>query len=227
MYFVEGESLNAFWTRWEASTSEADEAKQRSVLRQLAAIWLELYRARFDKTGRLTRAADGSWAVTQRPLAYDMSTKTFVAHLRRQQLCLSNINLPGTWDAEGFFAFQTGSHIDMEHTMATASDWLLSRHAMDLPDYAAHLHGDNGPYAIFCPDLSRVDILADPATGLIIAVLDLEFTNTMHATFTQGPSLGTPLMTSAGCIERGLFSTWQDLPRGIFVIRWGGSVYRY
>ncbi|KJR84935.1 uncharacterized protein SPSK_10066 [Sporothrix schenckii 1099-18] len=115
----------------------------------------------------------------------------------------------------------------MEHAMATASDCLLSRHTMDLPDYAAHLHGDNGPFAIFCFDLSKVDILADPATGQITALLDLEFINAMHAAFIQGLSLGTLLMTSARCIARGLFSTWQDLPRGIFVIRSGGSVYRY
>ncbi|OAA63459.1 Protein kinase-like domain protein [Niveomyces insectorum RCEF 264] len=235
MDFVEGENLNACWTDWEASTSEADKAKQRTAVQQLAAILLELSRPRFDKIGSITKAADGSWVVTQRPLTYDMyvhlsgipdfptdawpagplqSTqeyKAFVAHLRRQQMmCLRNINLPGTWDTEGFFDFQTGKHIDMERAIATASGRVLSRRAMDLPDYAAHLNGDIGPFAIFCPDLSRFDILADPATGKITALLDLEFTNTMPAAFAQDPPLWHATYDLARCIERGLLSIWQE-----------------
>ncbi|CAK7217403.1 hypothetical protein SCUCBS95973_003139 [Sporothrix curviconia] len=233
MDFVAGENLDTCWARWEVSTSKSNEAKQHLVLQQLAAIMLELSQPRFDKIGSITRAADGSWAVTKRPLTYDMYVhlsgvpgfpmdawplgplksaeeyKAFVSHLRHQQMmCLRNINLPGTWNAEGFLDFQTGKHINVQRAMATAGGRLLSRKAMDLPDYAAHLNGDNGPFAIFCPDLSAFDILADPDTGRITALLDLEFTNAMPAAFTRDPPLWFATYSLDKCIERGLLPIW-------------------
>lgn len=72
--------------------------------------------------------------------------------------------------------------------MSSARSRLLSQRALAQPDYAVHLDGDGdddntAPLAIFCPDLSCSDILADPATGNITALLQLAFTNAMPAAF--------------------------------------------
>ncbi|KAI0423387.1 kinase-like domain-containing protein [Xylaria sp. FL1042] len=234
MDFVEGENLNTCLARWEASASASDEEKKRFAFQQLATILLELNCSRFDKIGSITKAADGSWAVTRRPLTYDMymcltsipdfatdtwpteplqtaqEYKAFVADMSRQRMmCLRNINIPGTWDSEGFFTFQQGENINMERAMATARGRLRACRAMDLPDYAAYLNTDNGPFTIFCPDLSNFDIVADPVTGQIKALLDLEFTNAMPAAFTQDPPIWISAYSLSTSLQRGFLPTWQ------------------
>lgn len=215
---------------------DGQDARRRFTLHQLAAILLELSRPRFDQIGSITCTADRKWTVTRRPLTLDMymhlsaipnfptdtwptgplsvqEYKTFVAHLRQQQMmCQRNINIPGTWSAEGYLDFQKGNDIDMARALATARGRVLSRRAMDLPTYAAHLADDDRrPAIIFCHDLSPKDILVDPATGQIRALLDLEFTNAMPASFAEDPPVWLTTFSLGLCLERGLLPSWQGM----------------
>jgi hypothetical protein len=54
---------------------------------------------------------------------------------------------------------------------------LISRYCLD----------DTGPFKLFCDDLQPSNMLADPDTLCITAVLDWEFTNAMPAQFTYDP----------------------------------------
>ncbi|CAK7222114.1 Mitochondrial distribution and morphology protein 10 [Sporothrix curviconia] len=206
---------------------------------QLAGIVLALGQPRLEKIGSITRAADGSasWAVTRRPLTYDMymhatgipdfptntwptaplssaqDYKSFVADLRHQQLMSQrNTNIPGTWNEKRYFNFQEGEQIDMCRAMATAAGRVRSRQAKRLPQYAAHLGGEQ-KYAIVCGDLSVHDILVDPATGEIKALLDLEFTNAMPAAFAADPPVWLVTFDLDLCLNRGRLASWQALFR--------------
>ncbi|CAK7218081.1 hypothetical protein SBRCBS47491_003386 [Sporothrix bragantina] len=168
MDYVEGQKLHACLASWEASDDQADAVEKRTVVfEQLADILLQLRGHRFDKIGSITRADGGAWAVTRRPLTYDMHAqlasmpgfltdgwptgplpyaKDYVslatALRNHQMLCLRNINIPGAWNKKGFFDFQEGDAIDMQRALKTARGRFLARHAMALPAAAAHLDSD-------------------------------------------------------------------------------------
>ncbi|OAA66618.1 Protein kinase-like domain protein [Niveomyces insectorum RCEF 264] len=235
MDFIDGESLHTLFTRWKTSKDAEDEAKRRFVYEQLAAIVLALSRPRFDKIGSITRAVDGSWAVTRRPLTYDMHAqlsgiphfptdawptgplqsareyRELVAGIRHQQmLSLRSINIPGAWNTEGYFDLQAGSAINMERAMATARGRVVARRATALPACTPHLDNDHGPFAIVCPDLCLRDFLVDPATGRITAMLDLEFTNALPVAFAHDPPVWLTTSNLDRYLEYGLLPYWQE-----------------
>ncbi|KAJ4348506.1 uncharacterized protein N0V89_009883 [Didymosphaeria variabile] len=54
---------------------------------------------------------------------------------------------------------------------------LVSRHCLD----------DSGPFKLYCDDLQPTNMLVNPETLQITAILDFEFTNTMPAQFAYDP----------------------------------------
>lgn len=243
MDYVEGQTLHACLAAWEASDDQADAvAKRTAVFEQLADILLQLRGHRFDKIGSITRV-EGAWAVTRRPLTYDMhaqlsSMPGFSTHgwptgplphakdyvslateLRNHQLlCLRNINIPGAWNKADYFDFQEGDDIDMERALKTARGRFLARHAMALPAAAAHLDRDGGdhnekPFVLFNPDLSAGNILVDPDTARITALIDFEYTNAVPAAFADDPPVWLLSINFVRLLTFGFFNEWQILYR--------------
>ncbi|KAI1766385.1 phosphotransferase enzyme family protein-like protein [Hypoxylon sp. FL1150] len=161
---------------------EIDQAKLDYVYDQIADFLLQLSRLEFSHIGALSKNDEsGQWDVTKRPLTCDMNE---VASL-------------GNYPAENFSAipfnnaseyFRARSHYYMTHLEAQrniAGDdeelaWSLfiARHnfAKLIPKYCLD---DTGPFRLYCDDLRPSNMLADPETLQITAVLDLEFTNVM------------------------------------------------
>lgn len=62
--------------------------------------------------------------------------------------------------------------------------------------------GDTGPFKLYCDDLQPSNILADPDTFRITAVLNFEFTDAMPAQFTYDPPWWLLLLGSDMWLER-------------------------
>lgn len=150
MDFVEGEKLLDWLPQW----TTTDDPKRDFVYEQLAEMYLQLHRQRFDRIGSVTRMAQGGWAVTTRPMTQDMHQqalgvpgfptdswpsgplassrdyKALVADLLLQQLrWLRNINIPITKAKNGDNVLQEGDGIDMERVAEIARHRCIARHA--------------------------------------------------------------------------------------------------
>ncbi|EPE05321.1 phosphotransferase enzyme family protein [Ophiostoma piceae UAMH 11346] len=244
MDYVEGQTLHAFLAALEASDDQVDAVKKRTtIFEQLADILLQLRSHRFDKIGSITRTDGGSWAVSRRPLTYDMHAqlasmpgfstdgwptgpllhaKDYVslatALRNHQMLCLRNINIPGAWNKEGYFDFHEGDAIDIDRALKTARGRFLARHAMALPAAAAHIDDNDGvsenddkPFVLFNPDLSASNVLVDPDTARITALIDFEYTNAVPAAFADDPPVWLVSSNFVRFLTFGFFAEWQVL----------------
>ncbi|KAK2731571.1 hypothetical protein FQN55_004644 [Onygenales sp. PD_40] len=130
-----------------------------------------------------------TWAVTGRPLTYNMN-----------KLAIST-GYPINWfptgrfaSANKYFKSLAGQHLVHLHTqcnLATDSEDARKRYiACHLLQQLAARNciNDNGPFKLFCDDLRPVNILVNSETLQITAALDLEFTNAMPAQFASDPT---------------------------------------
>ncbi|KAM4063944.1 phosphotransferase enzyme family protein [Hirsutella rhossiliensis] len=65
--------------------------------------------------------------------------------------------------------------------------YLARRRFLQLVDKYCAADDDQGPFKLFCDDLRPHNILVDPETLRITAVIDLEFTNAMPSQFSSDP----------------------------------------
>lgn len=70
---------------------------------------------------------------------------------------------------------------------------------------------DTGPFLLFCDDLRPSNMLVDPETLQITAVLDLEYTNAMPAQFTYDPPWWLLLSGPDVWLDRGSVEEFQSL----------------
>ncbi|KAG9229911.1 hypothetical protein BJ875DRAFT_537459 [Amylocarpus encephaloides] len=146
---------------------EIDGAKLGGIFEQLAGFMLELSRLEFARIRAISKdAVSGEWAVTEPPLTYDMNEVVSFAG----------------FPAEHFTTMAT------QHTVAhDARDitWgrYVARHcfAQLIPTYG--LIDDAGAHRLFCDDMRPSNMLVNPETMEITALLDFEFTNVMPAQF--------------------------------------------
>lgn len=156
-----------------------------NVYTQMAEIMLELYSFDFDRIGAISKdTSSGSWSVTERPLTYTMNelaTKTFFPEHK----------FPSTTFTSSNNYFQNlmtehKTHLWTQRNIcgspAEARDRYISRH-LYAKSSGKYCVNDSGPFKLFCDDLRPQNILVDPDTLRIKAVLDLEFTNTMPSQF--------------------------------------------
>ncbi|OAA54145.1 Protein kinase-like domain protein [Niveomyces insectorum RCEF 264] len=114
---------------------------------------------------------------------------------------MRSINIPGQWcwDVAKTYhhRLQRGAAIDMHRAMKTARGRILSRSAYAHPacqslfDSSRDSGTEKGTaqFKIFNPDLCARNILVDPDTAHITALIDLEFTNAMPAALADDPPL--------------------------------------
>ncbi|OAA55549.1 Protein kinase-like domain protein [Niveomyces insectorum RCEF 264] len=185
MDFVGGEPLYDCILSW----FRAEDRSQRTPLmttlyRDLAALYVLS-----DTPG----AATDGWPTG--PLDSVSPYKDFVDLLHHtQQDGLRTINIPGRVD-DLIYEMQQGDAIDMERAMKTARGRVLARHSMqDAASLAFFEEEDDAdqdgrPFRIFNPDMSVRNILVDPKTGHIAALIDFEYTNAMPAALAHSPPL--------------------------------------
>lgn len=193
MDLMEGQSLGRFLAEPTEDDSKLvfldpniDDAKLDTIYDQIASFTLELSRLEFERIGAISKdTISGEWAVTGRPLTYDMNEVITVGGCSADQIAT-------LFDrADDYFAscarhFQ--AHLTAQRNIAGDDEDLawrqfVARHcfAKLVPVYGTV---DNaGPFRLFCDDLRPTNMLIDPKTLRITAVFDFEFTNAMPAQF--------------------------------------------
>ncbi|KAF2685632.1 phosphotransferase enzyme family protein-like protein [Lentithecium fluviatile CBS 122367] len=188
MEFVEGVSLATLLkepTKTEQDevilATEVDDAKLDSVYEQLADYMLQLSQLQFSMIGT---------TVTDRPLTYNMNElQTVVSNYPTR-------NFPTTPFASGneFLASLAAEHLvhlRTQHSLAESKEdaqkRFIARHQFKnlVPRYCTD---ENGPFRPFCDDLQPTNMLANPDTFRITAILDWEFANIMPAQFAHDPT---------------------------------------
>lgn len=168
---------------------QIDEQTLDKVFDQIADITLQLYEFNFNRISAISRdSSAGTWSVTRRPLTYSMNelaTTTFFpvdkfptapfASAREYFRALVSEHKTHLW-----------THRNLCGNPVHARDKYVSRqlftHSVD-----RHCIDDYGPFKIFCDDFRPQNILVDPETLCIKAVLDLEFTNAMPSQYASEP----------------------------------------
>jgi hypothetical protein len=156
---------------------------------QIADIMLQLYRFNFDHIGAISQTSPTeSWSVARRPLTYSMNELATTAFYPIDKFPTQPFN-----SATEYFKslmFQQKTHLWTQRNLCGSRTEAIhrytSRHLFaELVD--KYCSDDRGPFKIFCDDFRPQNILVDPSTLRITAVLDLEFTNAMPSQFASEP----------------------------------------
>lgn len=165
-----------------------DEETLDIVYDQLADYILQISRLEFPLIGAISKDTLGTWAVTSRPLTYDMNELATGTGYPSDQFPTAPFSC-----ASDFFhaiAQQRLLHLHTQRNLARneadVRKRFIARHRFKqlIPKYCID---DAGPFKVFCDDMQPANMLIDPDTLRITAVLDFEFTNSMPAQFTYDP----------------------------------------
>ncbi len=195
MDFVEGQDLSDLLQQPSENKEEPivldpdiDEAKLDFVYEQVAGFMLELSRLEFPRIGAISRdTTSGQWTVTGRPLTYDMNeVVTLGGYPADQFTTMTSFDRASDYFAARAQCFQR--HLEAQRNIAGDDEDLAWSQFVARRCFAALIptHGsldDAGPFRPFCDDLRPTNMLVDPETMRITAVLDFEFTNAMPAQF--------------------------------------------
>ncbi len=131
--------------------------------------------------------------------------------LHKQQLHhLRNVNIPVDVD-NGHSTPQEGETIDMAHAMEIACGRYVARRGFAMPATTSFLDdSDNGPFTLFNSDFCLRNILLDPKTAKITAIIDVEYTNTIPSAFARDPPLWLLPWPLEKTLEMGLFPWWMQ-----------------
>jgi hypothetical protein len=160
------------------------------VYEKLAEFLLELSRLDFDAIGGITKNPDtNEWQATEKPFTYNMN-----------EMAVTVMNYPlGTFPTAPFpttreyLEYQSDENLthlriqrNLAHDREDAWKKYIARHQFRklIPKYCMD---NNGPFKLFCEDLQPSNMLADPETLKVNAILDWEFTHAMPAQFTYDP----------------------------------------
>lgn len=190
---------------------DIDDAKLDKIYGQIADYLLQLSRLSLPRIGAITKEGD-AWSVTQRPLTYNMNELATVTG------CSDDIFPTCTFDRVTAYlesvAHQHLAHLQTQRNIADdpaiARARFIARHRILqlIPRYTTQ---DAGPFIPFCDDLRPSNMLVNPETLEITAVLDLEFTNAMPAQFSYDPPSWLLLSGPEYWLDRGAPGEFRDL----------------
>jgi hypothetical protein len=196
MDYVEGTCLATILRQPTENTREyilktdVDDTKLDFLYEQLADCTLQLSRLDFSTIGAITKnSSSNEWDASARPLTYNMNELRTVVS-----------NYPTNGDPTAPFTSANSYlhsladehliHLQTQRNLANNRDdakkRFIARHRFKqlISHYCID---DAGPFKLYCDDLQPSNMLADPGTLRITAVLDFEFTNTMPAQFSYDP----------------------------------------
>lgn len=194
--FVHGVSLSSILRNpaekdWHFLDPTLDGKTLDGVYEQIADVMLQLFQFSFPEIGAISKdPVSNKWSVTARPLTYAMNELATAAFFPISKFPPRSFN-----SARDYFRTLAQGNITHLHTQRniaadqTAAEGLyLARHRfLQLVDKYSPAHDDKGPFKLFCDDLRPHNILVDPATLRINAIIDLEFTNAMPSQFSTDP----------------------------------------
>ncbi|KAF9784240.1 hypothetical protein IL306_007708 [Fusarium sp. DS 682] len=195
MDFIEGDDLSDLLQQPTENKQEAiildpniDEKKLDLVYEQIAGFMLELSRLSFSRIGAISQDdKSGEWTVTGRPLTYDMNELVTLGGYPASQFDTTS-PFDGATDFFQWHAQTFQRHLEAQRNIAGDDEDLAWKQFAARRCFAELIptHGsvDNeGSFRLFCDDLRPTNMLVNPETLQITAVLDLEFTNSMPVQF--------------------------------------------
>ena len=170
--------------------TDVDDTKLDYFYEQLADYMLQLSRLDFTTIGAITKnSSSNEWDASARPLTYNMNElRTVVSKVPTD----GDPTAPFT-SANSYLhslADEHLVHLQTQRNLANNRDdakrRFIARHRFK-ELISRYCTDDFGPFKLYCDDLQPSNMLADPDTLRITAVLDFEFTNAMPAQFTCDP----------------------------------------
>lgn len=159
------------------------------VFDQIADIMLQLFQFNFPCIGAISKdSASNASSVTGRPLTYSMNELATTAFYPVDKFPIAPFK-----SVSGYFKSLTHEHMthlwtqrNLSSNPKDAEERYVTRHlfAQLVDKYCVD---NGGPFKLFCDDLRPQNILVDPKTLRITAVLDLEFTNAMPSQYSSEP----------------------------------------
>lgn len=159
------------------------------VFEQIADIMLQFFQFNFPCIGAISNdSISNTWSVTGRPLTYSMNELATTAFYPIEKFDTSPFE-----SASDYFKSLTCEHMThlwVQRNISTnaedAQERYVARHlfAQLVDQYCID---DCGPFKLFCDDFRPQNILVDPKSHRITAVLDLEFTNAMPSQYSSEP----------------------------------------
>ncbi|KAI9745902.1 MAG: hypothetical protein M1818_000583 [Claussenomyces sp. TS43310] len=155
------------------------------IYHQIADYLLQLSQLTFSRIGAISKDnATNTWSVTARPLTYNMNELATVAGYPNDRFPTAPFDFAS--DYLRSVANEHLTHLWTQRNPAddpeTAQERFIARHrsAQLIPKYCIE---EAGPFIPFRDDMRPSNMLVNPETLRITAVLDFEFTNTMPAQF--------------------------------------------
>ncbi|KAF2498882.1 phosphotransferase enzyme family protein-like protein [Lophium mytilinum] len=197
MEFTEGKSLASILKKPTENDQqevilnpEVADTTLEIVYEQLAGYLVQFLKLDFASIGAISETTDSNtWAVTERPFTYNMNElATVVSGYPVDKFPTA----PFTSASEYFhhLADEHMLHFQTQRNIADDSDdaqrRFIARHRFKqlIPQFCIE---DNGPFKVFCDDMQPSNMLVNPETLEITAILDFEFTNAMPAQFSYDP----------------------------------------
>jgi hypothetical protein len=169
--------------------TDLDDTKLEYVYEQLADYTLQLSRLDFATIGALSKnPSSNEWTASERPLTYNMNElKTVVSNYPT-----SGFPMAPFTSAKAYLESLADEHLvhlrtqrNLARDREDAKKRFIARHRFKQLIFRYCL--EDSPFKLYCDDLQPSNMLADPETLQITAVLDFEFTNTMPAQFAYDP----------------------------------------
>ncbi|KJZ73835.1 hypothetical protein HIM_06728 [Hirsutella minnesotensis 3608] len=168
---------------------EPGDQRLDTIYEQIADIMLQLFQFDFPQIGAISKHSPSqTWSVSGRPLTYRMNELATAASFP-----ISKFPTEPFASARGYFqslAMENITNLQTQRNIATseqqARKLFVARHTfVRLVDkYSTY---NQGPFKLFCDDFRSHNILVDPETLRITAIIDLEFTNAMPYQFALDP----------------------------------------
>ncbi|KAF4448113.1 phosphotransferase enzyme family protein [Fusarium austroafricanum] len=160
-----------------------------NAFEQMSDILLQLHQFDFPAIGAISKdESSNTWSVARRPLTYSMNELATTAFYPVEDFATSPFT--STSDYFRYLSRQHITHLRAQRNLSAsreeAREQYIVRHlfALLIDKYTTD---DHGPFKLFCDDLRPQNILVDPKTMRINAVLNLEFTNTMPSQYASEP----------------------------------------
>ncbi|KAK7914035.1 hypothetical protein PG985_011738 [Apiospora marii] len=169
---------------------DIDDTKLDFVYEQIAGFQLQLSRLGFKSIGAISsiKGFDGSVVTDAPPLTYDMNEVVAFAGFPADHFDSATAYSRATdYFSERARCLQlnleTHRNVGQEEADLTWKRY-VARHCLEklVPAYCPAAE-DHGPFRLFCDNLRPANMLVDPDTMRITAVLDLEFTNALPAQY--------------------------------------------
>jgi hypothetical protein len=165
------------------------DAKLDYVYEQLAEFLIELSRLDFNAIGAIVKTDTNEWLASERPFTYNMNEMAvMVSNWPMDTFPTAPFRI--TRDYLEYESSENLTHLRTQRNLANnaedAKRRYIARHRFRelIPTYCMD---NDGPFKLFCDDLQPSNMLADPETLKITAVLDWEFTHAIPAQFSYDP----------------------------------------